>query len=126
MKPIILLVEDNEQNRYLARYILEDAGMSVVCAITGKEALAAAREHRPDLILLDIQLPEMDGYEAVARLKADPELAGIPVVAVSSFAMPGERQRALEAGCIGYIEKPIPGDFDAQVRGFLTMANNKK
>jgi two-component system, cell cycle response regulator DivK len=119
MKPKILLVEDNEQNRYLAQYILEDAGMEVVCAVTGVEGLAMARSSRPDLILLDIQLPEMDGYQVLAKLKTDPELAAIPVVAVTSFAMPGERQRALEGGCLGYIEKPIPPDFDAQVRALL-------
>ncbi|MCC6747096.1 MAG: response regulator [Deltaproteobacteria bacterium] len=116
----ILLVEDNENNRYLATFLLERHGFTVIAAQNGREALERARAEAPELILLDIQMPEMDGYETAERLKADPELAAIPVVGVSSFAMVGDRERALALGFSGYLEKPIdPATFVDQVRAYL-------
>jgi len=116
----ILVVEDNDQNLYLVTFILERNGYEVESARDGSEGIARAASSRPDLILLDIQLPGMDGYEVARRLRAIPGLGGIPVVAVTSYAMAGDREKALAAGCSGYIEKPInPDTFMGQVEGFL-------
>jgi len=103
----VLVVEDNEQNRYLMEYMLEKSGYTVVLAHTGTEWLAMAIRERPDLILMDIQLPDLDGLEVTRRIRASEADGKIPIVAVTSFAMAGDRQKALEAGCSGYIEKPI-------------------
>ena len=120
MKPKALLVEDNENNRYLAQFLLEREGFAVTVALNGKQALEAARREKPDVVVMDIQMPEMDGYETAARFKSDKELADIPLVGVSSFAMPGDRARALEVGFAGYIEKPInPETFGQEVKRFL-------
>src|SRR5262247_428432 len=116
MAACVLLVEDNEVNRYLVRFVLEKGGFRVVTADNGREAIELARLHRPDLILMDIQMPVMDGYEATVRLKADAQLRGIPVVALTAYAMPHEREQAMAAGCSGHIEKPIDvGNFNTQV-----------
>jgi two-component system, cell cycle response regulator DivK len=116
----ILLVEDNEQNRYLATFLLENAGYAVRHAANGRLAIEAAAEERPDLVLMDIQMPEMGGYEAASRLLATPGFAGIPLVAITSYAMVGDRERALSSGFAGYIEKPIdPDQFIHQIRVFL-------
>jgi CheY-like chemotaxis protein len=109
-KRTALLIEDNDQNRYLATFLLERHGYSVVPATTGAEGLRIARECAPDVILLDIQLPGMDGYEVARKLQAAPSLAAIPIIAVTSYAMPGDREKCLAAGCTGYIEKPIDPD----------------
>jgi two-component system, cell cycle response regulator DivK len=123
MGTVVLLVEDNEVNRYLVRYVLEHGGFTVVTAINGLEALAQARVRKPDLILMDIQMPVMDGYEATRLLKADPVLQSVPVVALTAYAMPHERERALAAGCTGQIEKPInTKTFIEQLRGYLGSA----
>lgn len=120
MKPTILLVEDNENNRYLAQFLLEREGFCVALALNGKEALEAAREAKPDLVVMDIQMPEMDGYETAERFKSDPELKDIPLVGVSSFAMAGDRAKALKVGFAGYIEKPInPDTFAREVNQFI-------
>jgi two-component system cell cycle response regulator DivK len=116
----VLLVEDNEVNRYLVRFVLEKGGCRVITAENGREALELARLHRPDLILMDIQMPVMDGYEATQQLKADPALRLIPVVALTAYAMPHEREQAMAAGCSGHIEKPInTGTFLDQLTGFV-------
>jgi two-component system cell cycle response regulator DivK len=123
MDTVVLLVEDNDVNRYLARYVLEHGGFTVVTATNGQEALEQARARKPDLILMDIQMPVMDGYEATRLLKADPALQSVPVVALTAYAMPHERERALAAGCAGQIEKPIDTrTFIAQLRGYLAGA----
>jgi two-component system cell cycle response regulator DivK len=122
MKGKILVIEDNEQNLYLIRYILEDCGYEVFAAVDGKEGIALAASLLPDLILLDIQLPGMDGYAVARNLRENPYLADTPIVAVTSYAMPGDREKAMEAGCSGYIEKPIdPDTFDKQVEQYLSM-----
>jgi two-component system cell cycle response regulator DivK len=103
----VLLVEDNEVNRYLVAFVLEQAGLLVDTAVDGERALEMARARRPDLILMDLRMPVLDGYETTRRLKADPALRDIPVVALSAQAMPQERERALEVGCIAHFDKPI-------------------
>ncbi len=120
MKTRILLIEDNEQNRYLATFLLENHGYSVTCAIDGPQGIKMAREMIPDMILLDIQLPSMDGYAVAKSLRAEPALDKVPIVAVTSYAMPGDREKALDAGCNGYIEKPInPDTFVEEIGVYL-------
>ena len=103
----ILLVEDNELNRDMLSRRLLKRGFDVVMAVDGPDALQMAASARPDLILMDLSLPVMDGWEATKRLKADPELHAIPVIALTAHAMEGDRQRALEAGCDDFDTKPI-------------------
>jgi len=116
MKARILLIEDNAQNRYLARFLLEKRGHEILQAETGLQGLEMAAASLPDLILLDIQLPGMDGHAVARTLKGDPQLRHIPVIAVTSHAMVGDREKCLEAGAEGYIEKPVnPETFVAEV-----------
>jgi two-component system cell cycle response regulator DivK len=111
-----ILIEDNDNNRYLLTLLLEHAGFAVVAAPDGKSILDLVRREAPDVILLDIQMPEMDGFEVAAVLKKDPVLARIPIVGVSSFAMPGDRDKAMNTGFAGYIEKPVdPEQFAESV-----------
>lgn len=120
MKKKILYVEDNLQNLYLVTFILEKNGYEVASAMDGPEGIDLAARTKPDLILLDIQLPRMDGYAVARQLRANPDLATIPIVAITSYAMAGDRDKALEAGCSGYIEKPInPETFMNQVEQHL-------
>ena len=117
----ILIIEDNENNRYLARFLLEQAGFEVQTAVDGVQGLALARSGGFDLVVLDIQMPQMDGYETAAALRRDPASARVPIVGVSSFAMAGDREKALRLGFAGYIEKPIdPAVFADEIGGFLT------
>jgi CheY-like chemotaxis protein len=116
MKTKVLYIEDNEQNLYLVTFILEKHGYEVHAAQDGQQGIERAAAVRPDLILLDIQLPRMDGYTVARQLRTNPDLADIPIVAVTSYAMAGDRDKALAAGCNGYIEKPInPDTFVQQV-----------
>ena len=127
MKGRVLIIEDNEQNMYLIKYILEDGGYGVRWASDGKEGIELAAVIRPDLILLDIQLPTMDGYAVARNLRRNPDLADIPIIAVTSYAMPGDREKAMEAGCSGYIEKPIdPDSFEEQVEKHLSSEGLKE
>lgn len=120
MNKRILLIEDNEQNRYLAAFLMQARGWEMVHAEDGPSGIALAGQVDPALILLDIQLPGMDGYAVARALRLDPALAAIPIVAVTSYAMPGDRERCLAAGCNGYIEKPIdPGTFAVEVERFV-------
>ena len=120
MKGTILVIEDNEQNLYLVTFILESQGYQVIQATDGQTGIHMASQNRPDLILLDIQLPGMDGHEVARTIKQDPEIRSIPIVAVTSYAMVGDREKVLEAGCEGYIEKPInPDTFISQVEEHL-------
>lgn len=119
----ILMIEDNAQNRYLAGFLLEASGWEMVHAEDGPSGLALARMVDPVLILLDIQLPGMDGYAVARALRADPRSAAVPIVAVTSYAMAGDRERCLASGCDGYIEKPIdPQTFVALVERFVPEA----
>lgn len=116
----ILYIEDNDQNFYLVNFILSAQDYTVSRAHDGKEGITRAAEERPVLILLDIQLPVMDGYETARELRKNPDLVGTPIVALTSYAMAGDREKAMAAGCTGYIEKPInPKTFTDQIRQYL-------
>lgn len=120
MKHTVLLIEDNEQNRYLTTFLLEKHGYSVLSACNGPQGIEMARRIRPGLVLLDIQLPLMDGYEVARALRAYAGLGAMPIIAVTSYAMVGDREKALAAGCNGYTEKPInPDTFVADISRFI-------
>jgi CheY-like chemotaxis protein len=124
MSERILLIEDNSNNRYLVTFLLEAAGCEVVQASDGPTGLALAVRMQPALILLDIQLPGMDGYAVARALKGDPATATVPIVAVTSHAMAGDREAALAAGCDGYVTKPIdPDTFVDTVRRHLATGS---
>ena len=121
MTHVILVVEDNERNLKLLRDVLEYAGYDVRVARTGEDGVTLAVKEPPDLVLMDLQLPGIDGMEALRRLRESPRTADIPVVAVTAQAMKQDRERALAAGFNGYVEKPISvRAFPDQVRGFLS------
>jgi two-component system cell cycle response regulator DivK len=125
MNLTILLIEDNEQNRYLTTFLLERHGHQVVSAPDGPRGLELAKTLVPQLILLDIQLPTMDGYAVARALRSIEALRQTPIVAVTSYAMAGDREKAMEAGCTGYIEKPIdPETFAEQVERFATTSRS--
>jgi CheY-like chemotaxis protein len=120
MKGRILCIEDNEKNLYLITYLLEKNGYEVLQARDGAEGIEAAVLHKPDMILLDIQLPLMDGHAVARALRTNPDMILIPIVAVTSYAMVGDREKAFSAGCSGFIEKPInPDTFMAQIEEYL-------
>ncbi len=122
MKTAILYIEDNDQNFYLVNFILSAKGYEVIRARDGREGIDLAISTKPDLILLDIQLPVMDGYMTARELKKYSGLAGTPIVALTSYAMTGDREKALAAGCTGYIEKPInPRTFVEQIEEYLSV-----
>lgn len=119
----ILIVEDHEDNRRILRDLLTSAGFEVIEAVTGIAGVTAAEAERPDLILMDIQLPEIDGYEATRRIKSRRDLQSIPIIAVTSYALSGDDTRAFEAGCVAYITKPFsPRELLAKVREHLPAA----
>lgn len=119
MAKTVMIVEDNELNMKLFHDLLEAHGYQTVETRNGIEAMALARQHMPDLILMDIQLPEVSGLEVTKWLKADPELKGIPVVAVTAFAMKGDEERIRAGGCEAYLSKPISvAKFLATVREY--------
>ncbi len=116
----ILYIEDNESNRLLVRRVLEAEGYTVEEAADGPTGLAKVRTSPPDLVLLDINLPEVDGYEMVRRLRSLPGMAGVPIVALTANVMKGDRERTIEAGCDGYIQKPVDVDaLPSQIASFL-------
>jgi two-component system cell cycle response regulator DivK len=120
MSKKILVVEDAEDNRRILRDLLSMAGYDMIEAHDGAEGVAKASEHKPDLILMDIQMPVMDGYEATRRIKADPALRVIPVIAVTSYALSGDEEKASLAGCDGYVAKPFsPRQMLAKVREII-------
>ncbi len=120
MKKTALVIEDNEKNLYLTTFILEKHGYEVVQARDGREGVELADQVKPELILLDIQLPVMDGYAVAEELRNNPSLADVPIIAVTSYAMVGDRKRIMAAGCQGYIEKPInPRTFIQDVEKHL-------
>lgn len=116
----ILIVEDQEDNRRILRDLLTSVGYEIVEALTGEEGVRLAEESRPDLILMDIQLPGLDGYDATRRIKANPALRAIPVIAVTSYALSGDDLKAFAAGCDAYVTKPFsPRALLAKVREFV-------
>ncbi len=120
MKKRILVVEDHEENRRIMRDLLTSAGYEMIEAVTGEEGVTSAETQRPDLILMDIQLPGLDGYEAARRIKANPALSRIPIIAVTSYALSGDDVKAREAGCDGYVTKPFsPRALLAKIREYV-------
>lgn len=122
----ILYIEDNPENRMLVRRVLNAEGYNLIEAVDGPAGLAAAQEHVPDLILMDINLPALDGYEVTSRIKMIPKLAHVPVIAMTANVMHGDREKSLAAGCDGYIQKPIDIDLlPEQVAKFLSRRNHE-
>ena len=116
----ILLIEDHPQNLYLMKFLLEKHSYEVITASSGPEGLSLAASANPNIILLDIQLPGMDGHEIARRLKSDPQLKKIPIMAVTSYAMAGDREKCFAVGIEGYTEKPIdPDNFADQIKKFI-------
>lgn len=116
----LLIIEDNEQNYYMMRFLLEKKGFKVIGAENGRLGVEKALSEKPDAILLDIQLPEMDGYAVAAELKKHAEIDDVPIVAVTSYAMVGDRENIMAAGATGYIEKPInPDTFVDEISRFV-------
>ena len=120
MSKLILVVEDQEDNRRIMRDLLASASYKVIEAVSGEEGVAAAETHRPELILMDIQLPGFDGYEATRRIKASPDLQHIPIIVVTSYALSGDDVKAYEAGCDDYVSKPFsPRELLAKIREYV-------
>ena len=120
MSKRILVIEDQEDNRQIVRDLMAASGYELIEATTGEEGIAAAARERPDLILMDIQLPGIDGYEVTRRIKADPQLKTIPIIAVTSYALSGDDKKAFAAGCDGYVTKPYsPRLLLAKIREYL-------
>jgi two-component system cell cycle response regulator DivK len=120
MSKRILVIEDQEDNRRIVRDLLTSVGYEIIEAVTGEEGVTAAASHVPDLILMDIQLPGLDGYDATRRIKANPALRHIPIIAVTSYALSGDDVKAFAAGCDGYVSKPFsPRVLMAKIREFL-------
>ena len=120
MRARILVVEDHEDNRQILRDLLAHTGYDMIEAENGEQALVQASRHRPDLILMDIQLPILDGYEATRRLKADPALKRIPIIVITSYALSGDEAKAYAAGCDAYVAKPYdPMALLETIRHFL-------
>ena len=116
----ILVVEDEEDGRKILRDLLTPAGFEMIEAKDGEKAVTAALHEKPDLILMDIQLPEIDGYEATRRIKGDPATTNIPIIAVTSYALSGDEAKTRAAGCDDYVAKPFsPRELLAKVRGFV-------
>ena len=116
----ILVVEDHEDNRRIMRDLLTSSGFEVIEAVTGVEGVSAAETYRPDLIVMDIQLPGIDGYEATRRIKANPNLQKVPIIVVTSYALSGDDMKAFEAGCDAYVAKPFsPRELLAKIREYV-------
>jgi len=120
MSKRILVIEDQEDNRQIVRDLVTASGYELIEATTGEDGLDAAAREQPDLILMDIQLPGIDGYEVTRRIKADPKLSKIPIIAVTSYALSGDDKKAFAAGCDGYVTKPYsPRLLLAKIREYL-------
>jgi two-component system cell cycle response regulator DivK len=121
MSKRILVIEDQEDNRRIVRDLLTSVGYDLIEAVTGEQGVTLAETQRPDLILMDIQLPGLDGYEATRRIKANPALRHIPIIVVTSYALSGDEAKAREAGCDGYVAKPFsPRVLLAKIREHLS------
>ena len=116
----ILVVEDQEDNRRILRDLLSNVGHDMMEVEDGESAITAARQYRPDIILMDIQLPILDGYEATRRIKADPDLQAIPIIVITSYALSGDEEKARAAGCDAYVAKPYsPRELLAKINQYL-------
>jgi two-component system cell cycle response regulator DivK len=121
MSHTILVVEDQDDSRRIMRDLLKSAGFDIIEAVTGEEGVTAAEIHHPELILMDIQLPDFDGYEATRRIKANSALREIPIIAVTSYALSGDDVKAFDAGCDDYVSKPFsPRALLTKIREFLS------
>ena len=122
-KSTVLYIEDDPSNRLLVRRVLEASGYEIIEAVDGASGLDIARQATPDLILLDINLPEFDGYEMAGQLRAIPGMSEVPIIALTANVMKGDRERSLESGCDGYLQKPIDVDtLPSQIAAFLKKA----
>jgi len=120
MNKTILVIEDHEDNRRIMRDLLTSNGYEVIEAVTGEEGITAAETYRPNLILMDVQLPGMNGYEAAQRIKAKPDLQKVPIIVVTSYALSGEDVKAFEAGCDAYVSKPFsPRKLLTKIREYV-------
>jgi two-component system, cell cycle response regulator DivK len=120
MSKRILAIEDHEENRRILRYLLASAGYELIEAVTGEEGLTLAETSHPDLILMDIQLPGLDGYEVTRRIKTNPALRHIPIIVVTSYALSGDDVKAFQAGCDAYVTKPyVPRTLLAKIREYV-------
>ena len=120
MSKVILVIEDQEDNRRILRDLLNSVDYEVIEAVTGEDGVRSAMAHKPDLILMDIQLPDFDGYEATRRIKANPVLTPVPIIAVTSYALSGDDVKAFEAGCDAYVTKPFsPRALLAKIREYF-------
>jgi len=127
MKRKVLVIEDNEQNLYLMTYLLTKHEFDVAAARDGREGIKVALSYNPDIILLDIQLPGMSGHAVAREMRRNERLASVPIVAVTSYAMPGDREEVLAAGCSGYMEKPIhPETFVEQLEVYLAQSEEDR
>ncbi|MBP1599148.1 MAG: response regulator [Acidobacteria bacterium] len=120
MNKVILVIEDQEDNRRIMRDLLTTKGYDVIESVDGLDGVKTAETRRPDLILMDIQLPGIDGYEATRRIKANPEIRGTPIIVVTSYALSGDDVKAFQAGCDAYMAKPFsPRELLAKVREYI-------
>jgi two-component system cell cycle response regulator DivK len=125
MSGLILVVEDHEDNRRILRDLLTSAGFKLIEAETGPDGVKMAKAHQPDLILMDLQLPGIDGYEAARQIRSEPKLTSVAIIAVTSYALSGDEQRALAAGCNAYVCKPYsPRELLTKVRELLPASAN--
>jgi len=123
----VLVIEDNFDNLELVRFVLSQAGFAVLSATNGRSGLSTAREKLPDLVLLDLSIPEMDGWQVAAQLKGDPATAHICVVALTGHTLPGDRQRAFDSGCDGYISKPLDlPNFVGEIQALLEQSQARR
>lgn len=116
----VLVIEDNENNMYLMRFMLEKSGYAVIGATDGTTGIEAVIKEKPDLVIMDIQLPDINGLEATKKIRKSGAAGNVPIIAVTSYAMVGDKEKTLTAGCTGYIEKPInPETFIAEIEKYL-------
>lgn len=126
-KASVLIIEDNIDNYELVRFLLERAGHGTIWARSGREGVDMAKANQPDMIIMDLSLPEMDGWTATGRIKSDPETQHIPVVALTAHTLPGDRKRALDVGCDGYLSKPMNISlFNETIEEILTQKRNRQ
>lgn len=126
-KTKVLIVEDNIDNYELVRFLLERSGYEAIWAHSGREAITTLKTERADLILMDLSLPEMDGWTATERIKSDPQTKHIPVIALTAHTLPGDRKRALDAGCDGYLSKPMNLELFAEtIEQILSKVKRKR